>query len=371
MAEAQGGIFNLSSVSIPQTIKTRRGLPHGVQVADQRQMADYDDTTLIYDCFYSAERRQVIAYLPKMLAYTQLIQGAQFSVDNVPVKPTVVKRRLFDRLSFPTAIAPKNLQIQLDGCQLTLPVLLEDTEAFADQNCLYTIQKDQDLNWIGDWADFHVKEQGATAVLICDNGSTRYTPEDVLKMLRSVAGLRAVAVVNVPFSWGPAKGLTRRHGRTKFLQVAMMNAMRDRFLRKARAVLNCDVDELFFRKGTTTCFDKAARPLGFVAMNGEWRFAAPSDRPVRHVDHWMKEANPPSCAPKYCAAPSHGLGRLTWGIHGLEPITRRLMPVSKDFKMVHCRNISNSWKVDRTARTGKTLTPDEDLKERLEEIFKA
>lgn len=371
MAETRGQIFDLSSISIPESFSVRRGLPQGVKVADEAQLSGYDDTTLIYDCFYSHDRKKLVAYLPKMLGFAPMLQRGSFRIDGRRETPKISRTRLFDRLTFSATTAPQHLEIQLGDTTRTLAVQPEMSGLFAGQNCLYSIQKDQDLTWIRDWAEFHVQEQGATAVLLCDNASTRYRSSDVLNALGRVTGLKSIAVVNVPFSWGPTKGISKRHGRTKFLQVAMMNAMRDRFLRKARAVLNCDIDELFFRKGPASCFDQAAGPIGFVAMNGEWRFAASTGQPVRHVDHWMASPNPPSCAPKYCAAPSHGLGRLTWGIHGLEQISRRLMPVSQKFQMIHCRNISNSWKVDRTSSSETSLTADEALRLRLQTIFTA
>ncbi|KQI72130.1 hypothetical protein AN191_08270 [Loktanella sp. 5RATIMAR09] len=371
MAEARGQVFELSSIKIPESFPERRGLPRGVEVADETQLTRYDDTTLIYDCFYSPDRKQIIAYLPKMLDFAPMLRRATFRVDDRRAKPKISTTRLFDRLIFPAATAPRHLEIHLRDITLTLPVQLEISELFAGQNCLYSIQKDQDLAWIRDWAAFHVQEQGATAVLLCDNASTRYRSMDVFNTLKTVSGLRSVAVVQVPFSWGPTRGITKRHGRTKFLQTAMMNAMRDRFLRKARAVLNCDIDELFLRKGPASCFDQAAGPIGFVAMNGEWRFAASTGQPVRHVDHWMKSQDPPPCAPKYCAAPAHGLGRLTWGIHGLERVSRRLLPVSKEFQMIHCRNISNSWKLDRTNSDETGLIADDDLRRKLQTVFTA
>jgi hypothetical protein len=371
MAEARGQIFDLSSIRIPDSFPERRGLPQGVQVADEAQLIGYDDTTLIYDCFYSHDRRILVAYLPKMLNFAPILESAAFRIDGRRETPKISRTRLFDRLTFPATPVPQCLEIQLGDTTLSCTVQPEMSELFAGQNCLYSIQKDQELTWIRDWAEFHVQEQGATAVLLCDNASTRYRPSDVLNTLGRVTGLKTIAVVNVPYSWGPAKGISKRHGRTKFLQVAMMNAMRDRFLRKARAVLNCDVDELFFRRGPANCFDQAAGPIGFVAMNGEWRFAASTGQPVRHADHWMESPNPPSCAPKYCAAPARGLGRLTWGIHGLEPISRRLIPVSKKFQMIHCRNISNSWKVDRTGSGTTGLTADEGLRRKFQTIFTA
>jgi hypothetical protein len=371
MDEPRGQIFELSSVRIPEGFSERRRLPRGVEVADEAELTRYDDTTLIYDCFYSPDRKQIIAYLPKMFNFRPLLQRAIFCVDDRRVTPKISRTRIFDRMTFPATTAPQRLEIQLGDTTLTLAVQPEMSELFAGQNCLYSMQKDQDLAWIRDWAAFHVQEQGATAVLLCDNASTRYRSLEVFNALKTVSGLRSVAVVQVPFSWGPTKGISKRHGRTKFLQTAMMNAMRDRFLRKARAVLNCDIDELFFRKGPVSCFDQAAGPIGFVAMNGEWRFAASTGHAVRHVDHWMISQDPPPCAPKYCAAPAHGLGRLTWGIHGLERVSRRLLPVSRAFQMIHCRNVSNSWKLDRTNSNETGLIADDALRQKLQTVFTA
>ena len=52
--------------------------------------------------------------------------------------------------------------------------------AFAGRNCLMTLSRDNALDWIRDWAAFHVREHGADAVLFFDNGSTDYRPEEIL-----------------------------------------------------------------------------------------------------------------------------------------------------------------------------------------------
>ena len=70
----------------------------------------------------------------------------------------------------------------------------------AGLNVLFTKSKDNHLSWIYDWAKFHVKHHGVTGLLIYDNGSTSYSPEDVMDSVGSIDGLESVVVVRWPFS---------------------------------------------------------------------------------------------------------------------------------------------------------------------------
>ena len=55
-----------------------------------------------------------------------------------------------------------------------MPIQPNRSAALRGDRVIFTINKDNDLAWIADWARFYVAEHGATAAVVYDNGSTDY-----------------------------------------------------------------------------------------------------------------------------------------------------------------------------------------------------
>ncbi|UXN74149.1 hypothetical protein N8D56_02365 [Devosia sp. A8/3-2] len=73
----------------------------------------------------------------------------------------------------------------------------------AGDRVIFTINKDNNLEWIADWARFYVKEHGATAVVVYDNGSTEYGLDDIRSTLAAVEGLKKFLVIPCPTDTAP------------------------------------------------------------------------------------------------------------------------------------------------------------------------
>jgi hypothetical protein len=86
---------------------------------------------------------------------------------------------------------------------------------------MFTMNKDNDLEWIEIWAAWHCEVHGVDAIIIFDNGSKRYGIVDIADALTGVAGLKTIGLVSWPFLYGPIDPAALTHPYwPNFLQVA-------------------------------------------------------------------------------------------------------------------------------------------------------
>jgi len=308
----------------------------------------YDRKTLVYGAIHMPERRMVRVYLPRLFNFVPMVRAAMVTIDGAEAH--LRRHRIFRRyeiLDFRhSGNGPRELELTckpLGGVRIE--VHAGDDAPFADRRAVYTILKNERLEWIRDWLHFHAAEHGADAVLISDNGSTDYDSETLLDVIRGVPGYAVAQVLSVPLPWGPAH---RAPGVDdgKLLQTSMLNYCRDRFLRRAQAVLNVDVDELVMRHRGGSVFD-AVSPWGYATFPGQWRYAPNPGPGLRHRDHVLYDPVEAPCPTKYVYKPASWLGRRSLSVHSLEHVNRKLFSVGSRFCFLHCRGISTSWKANR------------------------
>ena len=190
-----------------------------------------------------------------------------------------------------------------------------------------------------------------------DNGSDSDLMQETAARLKDDTSLTRVAIVSVPFPYG-GKSKGRFVVPAKYLQVAMLNTMRARFLGQARGLLSVDVDEFvepFLSDGPhKTIFDLArARAVGCVTFTGRWAFAphASGPQPQRVHDHTDPEATCDN--PKWCMVPGGWADRFALAVHRpagpLFGLTR-----SRSARYWHFRATTTGWKTPRfeTSPTG-------------------
>lgn len=351
-------IHGLASYRLPEDQPLRRDLPPRAENPAHEGWRRYDDRTLVYEAV--AMPGGVRLYLPRTFNLWPLVAGAEVRIDGraVPLPRRRTYRR-FETLDLPWR-GPAPAEVTLASRSLgtiTLPVASGDAVPFEGRRVVYTMLRNERLDWVRDWMIFHHREQGADAALITNNGSTDYTSEELLAAMRSVPGYAVAQVLDAPLPWGPfqfEKGVDD----AKFLQTTLLNLARDRFFPGAAGVLNADVDELVMRRGTRTAFD-IARRWGYATFRGTWHHAPPSDRPPRHADHVLIDPAEKPCPTKYVYVPASLLGRGCLSVHSLERIGRAVFQ-TKELHFIHCRGISTSWKIarGREAREGLREDPE-------------
>ncbi len=363
-------IGSVSGITIPDDHDLRRAPPKRCEVKQDRFWERYDSKTLIYDCLYLPDLNVVRLYLPKPLNLEPLLKSAHFYLDGLPAPiRRWQKDRHLDQIDLIAPAEPSELKVDIDGFSATADVQRTDND-LRGMNVLYTNSKNNDLRWIKDWALFHARHQRANAVVVSDNASDEYTPDEVLSELSSIPELRAVKVTSHPYKFGPLGDDCTNQADGKFMQSCMMTAFRDRYMRNARAILNMDVDELCVRHSDKNIFDATCQSwAGHITFLGQWHYSqSMTDRSV-HADHVLIDPTEPACPTKYAVSPQKLLGKRTMRVHQLGKVNRRLFQDRTRFSYLHCKQISNSWKVDRTQNSKDGYKVNEISQRALQSVF--
>jgi hypothetical protein len=342
-------IVRPSPVRIPDASPRRQAS----RPADRRPV-DYDEKfdadTLYYDVFRVGDR--VLAMGPPLLNLESEVPGWRYAADgdvvNTPhLRPLDRTHRAILR------VPPEASTLSVtgsDGRGDTVPIGADLASVFAGRRALMTVQLDNDLEWIRDWARWHVAAQGTDAVVVYDNGSTRYDLEDVLDAL-CVPGVRVAAVVDWAFIFGPQGGDDTPWD-SDFAQYGAIEHARRRLFREAAGVLSIDIDELVYAardRSVYQCAEESAE--GFALFGGTWTYADPDSNVTRpsHADcQWLRPTDA-DAAIKWCAVPKRLPRRSQLVVHGAHGVAE---PRTSPIAYWHMYPVSTHWKVDRST-TGK------------------
>jgi hypothetical protein len=362
----------LSPIVLPESLGLRRASPIAPEDRSPDHDARFDALTLVYDAVHLADSGRVRLYCPPPLDLLPVFREAEFRLDGRPVRLRRLRRcRRYATAELDAPDRPARLSVTWRGWTGETPVASDaDCAPFAGRNVLLTLSRDNPLDWIADWARFHAAEHGANAVLFLDNGSTAYPPQALADTLASVPGIEVVRVAVTDRPYGPLP-LRGSKSRAMFLQTALLNLARARWLWRARAVLQCDVDELVVSRDGASVFDAtAASRAGWIKFRGLWR--APMGDPEampRHADHYgvLDDAKP--CPAKYCIVPAGRMRRHSWNVHNLDLVPFSGRFETDAFHYLHCRGITTRWKGEKSRNPLTARPADEAAQALLARVF--
>ncbi len=333
-------IAQLASLSLAGS-GLRRELPVRPEARTPGYEEAYDFDTLWYDSYETPTGVTLIC--PRLFNLRRVLEAARISRGGTPLRIARIRRYRRHEIVELAGTGQGALRIDIGDWHEEVPVSPDQNRLFAGMNAALTVSRNNRLDWIADWARFHIDEHGLEALLFFDNGSTTYAPQAILDALEPL-DLKRVIVIPVSQSYGPTR-VKRGSGGMNFLQVALQNIARLRFMAKARGVLLSDVDELVWRHGPTLFDAAAASFLGLAIWPGHWVVPRPgAGVPAHHADHTHMAPELGSCPTKYCIVPSGRLRRLNWDVHRPErlPFAKRL--VRRDLGFWHCKGITDNWK---------------------------
>jgi hypothetical protein len=318
----------------------------------------YDFTTLAYSGVFLAPRQAVVLICPKLLNFETLVRSGQFHSELGAHKLLGIRRlRRHSEIWLSASVAPDTMTFTAGDIETTCDVHAPDATP-SGLNALTTLSKDNDLTWIDAWARHYASTQGVEHILFFDNGSTTYSAEQITEILANVPGLVSATVVNVPLPFG-ALGTHAPHGIALFLQPALLNLARYRFLPMARTVLNCDIDEMLISDDGRLC-DVAMRSMfGYATARAHWRYrpAGATDVP-RYGDHILRADPDATTKEKMCIRPNGLLGRAHWDIHGAAGYWFNRLCMAPGHRFYHCESIATSWKRPRDTGQSQGLIED-------------
>jgi hypothetical protein len=336
-------------------------VPKEFQTKDYQ--SGYDASTLVYDAIYFPGLKRICLICPKLLNLEPLIRSGRFSsgVGTHPIS-RLWRHKRYDEIWLKCAGTPDRLRFAHGDMVLECAPSVQDSTLFAGLNCAVLKSKDNDLTWIRDWANYHVRVHGLEGLIFFDNHSSKYSVEEVDQVLRSVPGLRQSLVIPAPFPFGP-QALAPYRNSSLFLQVALLNIARLRFFRKAKAVLAIDLDELVSPTPEGSIFETTRRSLlGYTLFRGRWRDPQTVDgTSVRHADHVYRVKNDDCSVTKYCICPGGLFGLSHWDIHGAVRGFLKDAMTTDRVMYWHCRRITTNWKSARKGADPEGLVVDDEL----------
>lgn len=354
-------------VLLPDFTAARREPTRPEEFRGENFDRQFDDTTLFYDAV-SVGESQVALFAPPFFNLAESLSATRFFAGSAPCEAEI---RSYDRHAQIWMKTSPADSIRARGPlgDFAITVSRSEWDFFRDRRVIFTMSKDNPIEWILDWVRFNRDVHGADAVLIYDNGSTAYASATLSDAIASVSGIERSVVVEWPCRYGPQGTNSWDHWDSDFCQLGAWEHARWRFLQDARAVMNSDVDELVLSKDGTSVFEAAERsPLGLVRYRGRWIIGVDrdgsraTDALPRHRDFeiymppeyrfsWRagrRDMN--GCQPKWTVVPQKCPPRSQWHVHSIASWWPSYLPCSRNFTFGHFREIGNNWKYQRTNR---------------------
>lgn len=287
--------IELSSLELSPTSGLARRPPRR---PDQRQHdydSEFDFHTIFYDTFRSCDGDWIVLVGPPLA-------NLEVTVVHAITRPFARQRARLARLLARLAGRRISSSIQVRGLDRAaqlwlrsgkirskLPASLFDRthleiqpnlcSLFQGKNVLVTKSRDNEPLWIRDWVRFHAEAHGCDAILLYDNGSTKYRAVEIEQAIASVSGIDTALVISWPFKWGPEGG-DQVIWDSDYAEYGVLEHARHRFLSTARAVVSLDIDELVLTKDGSSIFDIVQRSdTGHVRFDGRWIENATSTEP--------------------------------------------------------------------------------------------
>jgi len=327
--------------------------------------AAFDARTLFYDCFRHDDGLRILLVGPPPVSLAPAYKATRFTANGTALRPRFF--RSLTTMVTELSGAPAGTQaigVALGGESFTLPVQPNSCRALEGRRVLFTINRNNDLGWIREWAEFHAKIHGTDAVIVVDNGSTRYDTAELYATLAAVPGIAAAAVPSWPYSFGPIdRSVRANHYWARFLQIGSMSMVLRRYGERAYGLLDCDIDELAGTRSGQSIYDLARQSRGgLVVFRGEWIEATGGGTSHRDYTQRLTDAKAAlSPQRKWALDPSRPWVRKLsvqpyW--HWIEgrALFSKTMPA--DALYWHFKGINTNWKQDRTRPPEGALETD-------------
>lgn len=334
--------------------------------------AGYEDRALVYDAFrYGIDQVLLVGPPPRNLATHYRTARYETGGRALEARHHVSMSTMVTELRDVPANA-ESVTLHLAGGSYEIGIGASLVEAFAGRRLLFTMSKDNDLDWIAEWAHWHQRVQGADAVLFFDNGSSAYGLDEIEATLLGVPGIERVSVVSWPWRYGVTdRAVLNNPFYVLYLQVSAMSVALRRFGMAAEGIVNADIDELVATPSGTTIFEliRASR-MGLISMSGTYIEPvptpdAPAKRTHRHYQQRLADDRAARSRPrKWAIDPSRKwFGSLDVHpyMHWIEgrPAFSKSTPRGVFYR--HFRAINTNWKDERTAARPGELMLDADF----------
>lgn len=342
-------VAELSHVRLADPFPLRRTVRKSLVPNDPSDLPNYDYKSVFYDVYQAGDRVHLSGPpLDNLLSHTK---ACDFLIDGTLVNDRLtlgaIMRTQKSWIS-DIGVGARRLQIQGASLRADIPVRHAGTDTFRDRNVIFTMSKNNDLDWVSDWARYYVKRHGVNAVLIYDNCSHLYSVYEVLERLRNVPGLKAAVVVDWPYLYGPqTKGIGPLGN---FSQATMFEHARRRFLSAANVVVNADIDELVQTPRSETIVGLTMQQEVGLRFPGRWIEAHTVSEDcggkLQFTDFGYYDPQTCRSDAKWAVKPSAVPDAAQWRTHWLQDLE---LPEVKGVHHAHFKGINTNWQYNRSS----------------------
>lgn len=362
---------SLNSAYIPANARVRRDAVIPPECRGDNFEEQYDYTTIVYDAIYFPKSNRICLVCPKLYNLDALIRRGVFQSDQEKLKlRSIRKRPRYDEIWLSSENDIHKINFRCDDFSVEIGLSEAENNLLSNLNAATLKSKNNSLEWIRDWAEYHQRVHNLQAIILFDNGSDAYSIQDIELTLNSVKGIRKFIVIGASHRFGPRCTGGFKHN-AKFFQAAMLNIARLRFLNKSKSVLCTDLDELVAPIDGSDIFQVTRNSFfGYKLFRGKWRHASPCKNfAPRHRDHVYRRRIDSCHNTKYCIAPSGPFGFSHWEVHGAIKGFLKDAMTSKNLYYIHCHEITTNWKNNRGAPPADEMIIDNETKEILRNAF--
>jgi len=350
-----------------------RRLPRQPERQRPREFLErFEDRALVYDCFRHPDGERILFVGPPPMNLVPELRRADYLALPAGTRLTPAFHASLSTMITELSGAPSGttaVRLTVAGQSFELAVQPNHAAEFAGRRLLFTMSKDNELSWIAEWARWHQRLHGTDAIVLFDNGSSRYGTDEIEETLLGVDGIDRVAVLRWPYAYGMTDPALRVNPfYILFLQVSSMSVALRRFGAAAAGLLNCDIDELVSTPPGTTIYELCQRSRrGLVVMRGRFMEAeadpglSAEQRTHRHYTTYLADPRHAASRPsKWILDPQRSWVRnlavhpyMHWIEH--RPWFSKTTPTGVFYR--HFRGINTNWKQLRTQ--ARHASPDE------------
>jgi hypothetical protein len=324
---------------------------------------EYDFSTLWYDAFHINSGKAVMLQAPPPLNLSPWFNAASARTKKGTVYRSTL--RAMDRNMSMTidTNGSKVSELVLSGPGLSVTAEVSPNHAnwFSGRRVLFGKSQDNPLEWLHDWAKYHVRRHGADAILLYDHGSKKHSLKQILEAVASAGELQAVVVVDWNFPFGPP-GVNGGFWDSDFCQYGILEHARWRFLSEAKSVLSIDIDELAVAPKGTSVFEACERsPSGYLRIFAHWVYwchdglSSSSRENLRHLNHRHRKKGEAPCFTKWAACPARLPANAQWTVHA---VCNAMAYSSPAVTLKHCHSLTNLGY--KSVRASGIANPSED-----------
>ncbi|MGB0904731.1 MAG: hypothetical protein ACPGVJ_07535, partial [Mangrovicoccus sp.] len=158
--------------------------------------AAYDQRTLIYDAVRISPQWVMIT-TPRLFNLKPLVLSG-LEIDGKKVKAWQRIHRIFKRCEV-IFCRSSGQSLSIAGIPGQLPIRAGLRQHFAGLNGATFMNYNNQIDWIQDWAAYHVAAHDLQSLVIFDNFSDAYSLEELGQGLADISGLQSVAIIAAPF----------------------------------------------------------------------------------------------------------------------------------------------------------------------------